>query len=237
MNTDRLPVAVRGGQIFTGGRYDRRRHVGQVAAAAAVAGCLLIQQLSGDWFPPAISVSQYGVGRWGVLFTCWTVLLGLAPVVLHSATPPIAGTRRREAAAKVLLSVGGVAAVVMGLIRTDAGGLQHSWHAKVHLVASIFTLVALPFGIALSMQAASRFWRAIADLLALTSTIGLIGVLMAAGGAALPGMDAASAWAFWQAVAVGVDLALLVGFAASAGSIARDRRMSEQGRNGALTGG
>lgn len=181
--------------------------VGRLTAVAAVALLVLLQAINHDFFPPRISVSQYGIGPHGWLFTVWTVLTATAVLSLHIGKPT--GVHHFG----YWLVVGSIGLITMGVVRTDAGGLQQSWHAKTHMVGSIVALVALPIGMVMAMNWARARWRRAAWLLVLCSVGSLVMVLLSAGGMPLWGMDPQRAWAFWQAVAVTVDMVLLLTFA------------------------
>lgn len=180
---------------------------GRIGAALGVVLCGAIQVLASDLFPPDISVSQYGVGPHGWVFTLWAVVLAISVPALLVARP---GFPR---AAVPWIVVGGLGLVLMGLVRTDAGGLQHSWHAKVHMIAALVGLVAIPFGMAVGLKTARAGWRRTAWLLVVLSAVALVLVLASAYGVAEFGLDAPHSWALWQSVAVTVDMALLVVFA------------------------
>ncbi len=182
-------------------------NLGRIATLAALVLCVGLQQINHDFFPPSISVSQYGIGPHGWLFTLWTAVTVVASLAIWRANP------QRQRAAGYLLTLGGVALLVMGVVRTDAGGLQHSWHAKVHMYASILALVAVPIGLAIGLRWAQTRWRRIAWCLVAISDAALIMVLVSAAGVATPGWDAPHSWALWQAVAVTMDMLVLAIFA------------------------
>ncbi|MET3803614.1 hypothetical protein ABIB25_000598 [Nakamurella sp. UYEF19] len=190
--------------------------VGRVAALAALVLCVLLQAIDHDFFPPQISVSQYGIGPNGWIFTAWTVLTAIAVLTLHAGEPA------NGHHFGYWLVIGSIGLVTMGVVRTDAGGLQQSWHAKVHMVGSIVALVALPIGMAMAMTWARARWRRTAWILVLVSAGALIMVLLSATGSATWGMDSPHSWAFWQSVAVTVDMVLLSTFALATFSRPRD---------------
>ena len=185
--------------------------VGEISAALCVVLLLVMQDANHDWFPPEISVSQYGLGRHGWIFTCWTVALALT-VLATVAAGPVAGMVDTVRVYPWLLA-GSVGVLVMGAIRTDAGGAQHSWHAKVHMIGSIVALITLPVGMVFALALAARLWRRAAMVLMVFSGAALLLVLASALGVRTPGMDAQHAWAFWQAIAVTVDMLFVVVFA------------------------
>ena len=106
---------------------------GRLATLAAIGGGVLLQWVNADWFPPEISVSQYGIGSRGWIFTCWTALLALSMLGLIRGGPAVGA--RRDRLVRFALVVGCLGLLVMGIVRTDAGGAQHSWHARTHQVA------------------------------------------------------------------------------------------------------
>jgi hypothetical protein len=188
--------------------------VGRIATLAALVLCVALQQINHDYFPPNVSISQYGIGPNGWLFTTWTAVVALAALSIFRANP------RRWRSVGCLLIVGSVGLVVMGIVRTDADGLQHSWHAKVHMVASIVALVAFPIGMALGLHWAQVWWRRIGWCLLVAGDAALIMVGVSATGVATPGWDAPHSWALWQAVAVSLDMLLLAVFALATFSVA-----------------
>lgn len=187
---------------------------GRVATVAAIMFCLLLQWINRDWFPPEISVSQYGIGPQGWIFTCWAALLVLAVLSLTRGGPQL-GVRRARSTYWWLAS-GSAGLLVMGIVRTDAGGAQQSWHARTHMIGAIVALLALPVGILLAMSWTRRAWRRAALAVTAISAAALLLVLVSAFGVPTMGMDAAHSWAFWQAVAVTADM-ILVGLFALAG--------------------
>ncbi len=197
--------------------------VGRISAGFALLLCLLLQYVNHDFFPPQISVSQYGIGRYGWVFTCWAVACALAVLVLYAAGP------EHRPGVAYGLATGCAGLLVMGVVRTDAGGLQHSWHAKLHTTGAIVALVALPFGMAFALDWTGTWWRRVAWSLVVLSSAALILVLLSAAGVAAPGLGAEQSWALWQAVAVTVDMALLATYTLSGFSRGRTDRPRRTG--------
>lgn len=197
-------------------RARRWLRLGRLATLAAVVSCLLLQWINHDWFPPEISVSQYGVGPRGWVFTCWSALLALSVLALAAGGSEFGAPPGRSV--YWWLIAGSAGLLVMGIVRTDAGGAQQSWHARAHMIGSILALVTLPVGILSAMRWATRPWRRAALALAGVSAAALLLVLASALGAATLGMDAQHSWAFWQAVAVTVDMLLVGSFALAGGT-------------------
>jgi hypothetical protein len=181
--------------------------LGRFAAVASLILCVLIQYVNHDFFPPDVSISQYGVGPRGWVFTAWTAVVALAALTLR------AGGSMHEHHVGHWLAAGSVGLVVMGIVRTDASGLQQSIHAKVHMGASIVALVALPIGMTLAMDHARIWLRRCSWALLLVGSISLVMVLVSAAGVATPGLDSQHSWALWQSVAVSADMLLLAALA------------------------
>lgn len=183
------------------------RHWATVTAlltvTVVVAG-VAVEVADDDFLPPRVSVSQYGVGSAGWLFTIWSMAVGAAALTGYAAS---CGRDRRIWA---LLALGAAGALVMGVIRTDADGLQHSWHARVHLIGSVLALVALPVGCWSWLVRRPTSIARISTSALLGSAVALVLLLLAAAGHDTLGAGASAAWAFWQSVAVLLDIAQLV---------------------------
>jgi hypothetical protein len=151
-----------------------------------------------------ISVSQYGVGPHGWLFSLWMVAVAAAPWSLYVYRPAVGF------GARWWLGIGIVGAATMAIVRTDPGGLQRSFQAKVHLVGSVLALSGLPIGILLTVLAAAAVWRRCAFVLVGLSAAALALLLLSAAGWDTTGAGPATSWAFWQSIALTADLLLLV---------------------------
>lgn len=168
----------------------------------------VLQIVARDPFPPEISLSQYGLGATGWLFTVWVITVGISPLLLL-ASRPVPGPARS------LLLVGFVGSLITALIRTDEGGLQMSTHAKVHMAGSILASVFVPIGIMFVLRYAAQPWRRVAAGLAVTTAAAGGMILLSAAGADTVGMGPAASWAFWEATLSIVEM-LLVGLYALA---------------------
>jgi hypothetical protein len=175
---------------------------GRTCAATAWVLWVVVQIVAADPFPPEISVSQYGVGPHGWLFTVWVVALASAPLLLLRYRP-VPGP------ARWLLAVGYAGSLLMAFVRTDEGGTQMSTQAKVHMAGAIPAMVALPLGIVAAMWFAAPAWRSASLVLAALSTISGVAILLAAVGVDTAGLGAASSWAFWQGVSIVIDMILV----------------------------
>jgi hypothetical protein len=193
--------------------------VGESLTAASIVLFVAMQAAAGVWFPPPISVSQYGIGPWGWIFSLWVTCISLAPVCLERAL-----ARRRTGRAslgRILLAVGLAGAFVMAVVRTQAGGAQTSLNAKVHMVGSIMTLACMPLGILALLWMLGRGWRWAGIVLTCVVACSLFLLLFAAAGYDTAGLGPHESWAFWQSVAV-LTCVLLVGALA----VAADQKLT-----------
>ena len=185
---------------------------GRCCAAAGWILCAAVQVVAGDPFPPDISLSQYGLGGTGWLFSVWVVVLASSPLLLLRYRP-VPGP------ARWLLVVGYVGTWVMAVVRTDEGGLQMSGHAKVHMGGATVALVFLPLGIAFALRYAGRTWRRWSLVLVAAATVAGALVLLSAAGYDTAGLGAASSWALWQATLVVLEMLLVAIYAIAAPTI------------------
>lgn len=183
---------------------------GRCCAAVGWLLWVAMQVLADDPFPPEISVSQYGLGEFGWVFTVWAVTLAAAPLLLLPAAP-VPGP------AATLLWVGFAGAAVMAVVRTDDGGGAMSWHAKVHMVGAVVALVFLPLGILLALRVAGPGARRIAAVLAAAAAaVGTL-VVVSAAGVDTAGLGAPRSWAVWQGTLVVIEMLLVSVYAVAVG--------------------
>ncbi len=186
---------------------------GQLCAAVAWVLWVLVQIVAGDPFPPEISLSQYGIGPHGWLFSVWVVVLASAPLLLLRYRP-VPGP------ARWLLALGYAGSLLMAVVRTDEGGPQVSVQAKVHMVGAVPAMVALPLGVVAAMWFAAPAWRRVSWVLAAMTTVSGVAVLLAAAGFDTAGMGPAASWAFWQGVSIVIDMMLVSAYAIAVETVA-----------------
>ena len=169
---------------------------------------IAMQVIAKDPFPPQISLSQYGLGGAGFVFTLWAIGLGVTPLLLLQYRP-VSGPALQVA------WVAFVGAVLTGLVRTDEGGLQLSLAAKVHQVVAVVALVLLPLGVLYAMTTADRrWWRLSVGIAFATAGVGVL-VLLSAAGIDTAGVGAPASWALWEG-SLGILEMLLVSVYAAA---------------------
>ncbi len=183
---------------------------GRWCAAAGWFLWVAMQVLAHDPFPPEISVSQYGLGVFGWVFTVWALALAAAPLLLLRAAPA-------PGPATSVLWVGFSGAAAMAFVRTDDGGGAMSWHAHLHMVGAVVALVLLPLGIVLAMRVTPSGARHAAMALAVAAAAVGVLVVVSAAGVDTAGLGAPRSWALWQGTLVVIDMLLVSVYAVAAG--------------------
>lgn len=205
------------------GEVSKALVTGHVALVLAWVLLFLIPALNGDPLPPEISFSQFGLHRWGWLFSIWAVLLPLSAWCYRAA----GGHRTRWGT--VLLVIGSFGCLVMAVVRTDAGGAQLSTNAQIHTAASVLALFGVPYACLAMLWVIDRRWRAAGVAVAAVHTISIVLLLIAATGVDTAGMGAEKSWAFWQFVAVLADHGLATLLAAAVWTSRRRRPAGSAG--------
>jgi hypothetical protein len=168
---------------------------------------VVVQVVNHDPFPPEISLSQYGIGAAGWLFSVWVVVLAAGPLLLLRYRP-VPGP------ARALVLVGFLGTVVMAVVRTDEGAPQMTVHAKVHMAAAVVALVLLPLGILAALGYARRRWfRLGLAIVAVGAVVGVL-ILLAAAGLDTAGLGPARSWALWQGTLIVIEMVLVTVYAA-----------------------
>lgn len=190
-----------------------------LTAARWVAGVgwvlwIAMQVIAKDPFPPEISLSQYGLGGAGFVFTLWAIGLGATPLLLLRYRPV-------DGPARPVAWIALVAAVLTGLVRTDEGGAQLSLAAKVHQVVAVTALVMLPLAVLFAMMTAERrWWRLAVGIAAATAGVGIL-VLLSAAGLDTAARGAPASWALWEGSLGVLEMLLVSVYAAAATTVGR----------------
>jgi hypothetical protein len=183
---------------------------------------VIVQIVAHDPFPPEISLSQYGLGAAGWLFSLWVLVLASSPLLLLRYRP-VPGP------ARWLLAMGFAGSLVMAVVRTDEGVQQMSGHAMVHMGGAVTALVFLPLGILFVLRYARNPWPAVGVAVVAVGTIVGILVLLSAAGFDTAGVGTARSWALWQGILVVIEMMLVGLYAAVVSTI--DPRRGRAGRS------
>jgi hypothetical protein len=183
------------------------RFAGRCCAVVGWALWVAVQVVNDDPFPPEISLSQYGLGAAGWLFSVWVIVLATGPLLLLRYRP-VPGP------ARALVLIGFVGTVVMALVRTDEGAPQMTAHAKVHMAAAVLALVFLPLGILFALRYAERRWYRLGVLVVVFGGVVGVLILLAAAGVDTAGLGPARSWAFWQGTLIVIEMVLVTLYAA-----------------------
>lgn len=131
-----------------------------VALVLMIAGALSVlamQAVSGDWFPPEVSISQYGIGEHGWMLTMALLFLAGASALL------LWGAHRQGAARRwsVILpwTTWIIALVVMAFVATNEWPAPLSLTGQVHQAAAIAGLFFAPIGAVLMVGLGTRDTR------------------------------------------------------------------------------
>jgi len=178
---------------------------GRWCAASGWVLWIVVQVVADDLFPPELSLSQYGLGPHGWLFSLWVILLATGPLLLYRACP-VPGP------AKWLLAAGYLGVWTMALVRTDEGIQAMTTHAKVHMFGAVLAMVCLPLGILAVLRCSTRFRRLAAVLGIAAGVVGVL-VLLSAVGVDTAGLGAAKSWALWQGTMLIIEMALVTLYA------------------------
>ena len=193
---------------------------GRCCAVAGWIFWILVQIVAKDPFPPEISMSQYGVGPDGWLFSLWVILLATGPLLLQFYRPV-------PGAARWLLIIGYIATWLLAIVRTDEGGLQMSIQAKVHMFGAIIALSCLPLGMVLALVRARPPWRPFGLVLGATAIVAGLLVVLSAVGLDTAGIGAPASWALWEGTLTIVEMLLVSVYALGVNTI---RPMSGRGQ-------
>lgn len=182
---------------------------------AGTLSVIAIQAVSGDWFPPEVSISQYGVGEYGWMLTMTLLFLAAASALL------LWGAHRQEAARSwpVILpwSVWILALVVMAFVPTNEWPGPLTLTGQVHQAAAICGLFAAPIAAVLMVGLGARSARGTAGRQARTIVITsallswfFLGLLLLTNiDIDLTGLGYRRAWSLHQTVAVLLDIVMV----------------------------
>ena len=179
---------------------------GRWCAAAGWVLWIVVQVVADDPFPPEISLSQYGLGPHGWIFSLWVILLATSPLLLFRARP-VPGP------AKWLLAAGYLGVWTMALVRTDEGIQAMSPHAKVHMYGAVLAMVFLPLGILSVLRYSTRLRAAGRRPRHRGRGASASLVLVSAVGVDTAGLGAAKSWALWQGTMLIIEMALVTLYA------------------------
>lgn len=122
-----------------------------IAGAVSV---VAMQAVGGDWFPPEVSISQYGVGEYGWMLTMTLLFLAGASALLLWGTYRQGPGRRWQVALPWTVWI--LALIVMGFVPTNEWPAPLSLTGQVHLAAAVCGLFAAPIGAVLMVASLGR---------------------------------------------------------------------------------
>ena len=178
---------------------------------ATVAASIVMQEAKGDFLPPQVSMSQYGVGRYGWSFTLTLTLWALASLamaaadVLRAPPPPVVVT--------ALLVVWSICTVLVGIIRADEDTSAPTAGGRAHMLLAGLALIVLPIAALIRVSVGPRqppiLMGAAVCSLAVISGLSLLMLVLAAFGTDITGLGAHVAWALYETISVVTDVVIV----------------------------
>lgn len=186
-----------------------------ILMVAGFSSMVAMQAVSGDWFPPEVSISQYGVGGYGWMLTMTLLLMAGASALL------LWGAYRQAAAntwpVVLAWSVWIVALVVMAFVATNEYPAPLSFTGQVHQAAAVCGLFAAPIGATLMVGFGQRGRTGRAAARARTIVIASAGLswfflallVLTNVDIDLTGLGNRRAWSLHQTLAVLLDIVMV----------------------------
>ena len=178
---------------------------------AAVASSIVMQIGKGDFLPPKVSMSQYGVGLFGWTFTITLMLLAAGSVAMA-----VSDTRRLPRPPRVvtiLIAVWAFCLVITALVSADPDQSVPTIYGRAHTLFASLALIVLPiaavFRVTLGRRQPPKPLRIAVCVIAVASEISLALLILAAMGTDFTGLGPHSAWAFYEASSVVLDVVLI----------------------------
>lgn len=176
---------------------------------------LAMQAVSGDWFPPDVSISQYGVGQHGWMLTMALLFLAGASATLLWAADRQAATRQWSFILPWMVWI--VALTVMAFVATNEWPAPLTLTGKIHQAAAVCGLFFAPIGAVLMVGLDRRdvpntiAARARATALACAglSWLFLSLLLLTNIDIDITGLGYRRAWSLHQTVAVVLDIVMV----------------------------
>ncbi|PRZ42850.1 uncharacterized protein DUF998 [Antricoccus suffuscus] len=178
---------------------------------ATVVSSIVMQIGKGDFLPPKVSMSQYGVGPFGWTFTITLILLAAG-----SMTMAIADLRRfppPPRAVTILIAIWAVGVVLTGLVPADPDQSIPTLAGRAHTLFASLALIVLPIAAVIRVTMARRQppkpLRITICVLAFASELSLGLLVLAATGIDITGLGPHSAWALYESSSVVLDVVLI----------------------------
>lgn len=175
---------------------------------------LAMQAVGGDWFPPEVSISQYGVGRYGWMLTMTLVFLSVASALLLWGARRLGAVRTWPAALPWIIWT--IALLVMAFVPTNEWPAPLSLKGEIHQAAAVLGLFFAPIGAVVMVltgaPSGGRTPGATARLVvigaALLSWVFLVLLVLTNVDIDPTGLGNQRAWSLHQTVAVVLDIVM-----------------------------
>ena len=173
-----------------------------------------LQAAGGDWFPPEVSISQYGVGEYGWMLTMTLLFMAGASALLFWGAYRQGAARGWQVALPWAVWI--LALVVMAFVPTNEWPAPLSLTGQVHQAAAVCGLFAAPIGAVLMVGISARRARTgpgarariIVIISAAASWLFLALLLLTNIDIDFTGLGYRRAWALHQTIAVVLDIVM-----------------------------
>ncbi len=202
------------------------------------ATCVLaMQAVSGDWFPPDVSISQYGVGTDGWTLTVTLLCLAAASALLLWGAHRLGAARHWRVV--VPWTVWILALVVMAFVPANEWPAPLSLTGQIHQAAAVLGLFVAPIGAMLMVGVGARHHGpadgkrgrragAVAVGSALLGWFFLVLLLLTNIDIDVTGLGYQRAWSLHQTIAVVLDIIMVFALIISMRARAATARMQSQ---------
>lgn len=198
-------------------RRDSTARVLDAALLVMITGAMsvvVMQAVGGDWFPPEVSISQYGVGEYGWMLTMTLLLFATASGLLLWGAYRQVSARRWQVALPWTIWI--IALVVMAFVPTNEWPAPLSLSGQIHQAAAVCGLFAAPIGAVLMVEPFPRGVRtgpgATARIIVISSAAAswfFLGLLLLTNiDIDVTGFGYQRAWSLHQTVAVVMDIVM-----------------------------
>jgi hypothetical protein len=198
---------------------------------------LAMQAVSGDWFPPDVSISQYGVGRYGWMLTFTLLCLAAASALLLWGAYRLGSARQWRVVLPGTVWI--LALVVMAFVPTNEWPAPLSLTGQIHQAAAVLGLFVAPIGAMLMVGVGARHHGptdgktgrragAVAVGSALLGWFFLVLLLLTNIDIDVTGLGYQRAWSLHQTIAVVLDIIMVFALIISMRARAATARMQSQ---------
>ena len=183
-----------------------------VLTLVSIAAAVGMQWVTGEWFPPENSISQYANSEAAWLLTTCLATLGLAVACLSWLTTH----HPREELPAILLGMSAFGLLLSAAVPATAGGHDpQNLQSNIHQVGGILGMLCLAIAAILLATPRTKTWAGRACLLTAAVTLAALILMAAAVYDVEPtGLGRQRAWALYQSIAATCEAVFVLALAA-----------------------